>query len=93
MGPNITRMLDLMGKAEFFQNQIEEMEDKAFNQVKVKRAAGTLQGNGDELDDLYYVAKDLDDNFWYKRGVSKRNSYVARATMHGIAAMVLKEGS
>ena len=91
MGPNITRMLELMGQAQFFQDQIEEMEDKAFNRVKIKRAEGTLQGNGEDMHDLYYVAKDLDENFWYKRGVSKRNSYVTRATMHGIAALILKE--
>lgn len=92
MGPNITTMLELMLKAEKYQDHIEEYETGSLKRIVVKREEGTLQGaSGEELDDIYHVARDLEDNFWYQRAITKRNSYIARATMYGIAALNLRE--
>jgi hypothetical protein len=91
MGTNITKMLALMARAEKYQQHIEEYEMGSLARVAAKREEARFQGSGEDLHDIYHVAKDLDDNFWYNRAVGKRNSYVARATMYGIAAIVMGE--
>lgn len=85
------KMRDMISKMEFFQSEIQNMEERSLARVRNRRSRGELQGSGADLHDLYHVARDLEDNPWFQRAVGHRNSYMNRATMYALAALVEQE--
>lgn len=91
MGPNIRKMLAMVARMESFQAEIEKYEDEAIAKVKAQAQSGTLQGNTENLAKLYLAASEVEEEFWYKRAVSKRNLYAMRARTYATVAMALGE--
>lgn len=87
------KMRKMIERMEFFQSEIENMENRSLARVQARRAQGTLQGSGAELHDLYHVARDLEGNPWFERAVGHRNSYINRSIMYALAALVEREGN
>jgi hypothetical protein len=77
-------MKKLVAESEHYHSEILRMEAQQEDQIRA---------SGQPLDQhiIYLVGKALEANPWYNRAISKRNSAAVRATMYGIAAIVLGE--
>jgi hypothetical protein len=71
-------------EAEYWYSEIVSMETQQEAQIRASRRSSDQHM-------IYQVGKALETNPWYNRAIGKRDRAVARATMYGIAAMVLKE--
>jgi len=83
-----TEMARHIAEFERWEGVVERTERQALARVQAGWVGRTRSTRSLSTPDDYYVDKDLEDNWAYKRAKSTRNGHQQAALMYGVAAMV-----
>jgi hypothetical protein len=85
---HVDKMAEHLAAYETWQKKCAEIEAEARVRVRRQHAGRPASAQFAQTSDEYFVTRDLDGDFWYKRAQSSRNGHQQACLMYGIAALV-----